>query len=127
MYVSILQGKSMKKWLLGGMGDGFRIFKVLVLVAIPVGILLFHVWGQYRITKLGYEVAEQTSEHRSLIEEQRKLTIEATFQGRSERVLTVAKERFGLEPMHPEQVIQVEPNAADGTSGEQASLDLVRP
>jgi cell division protein FtsL len=116
----------MKKWLLDGMGDGFRIFKVLVLVAIPVGILLFHVWGQFRITKLGYEVAEQTTEHRSLIEEQRKLTIEATFQGRSERVLSMAKERFGLEPMQPEQVIQVDQHADDGASGEQAALDLYR-
>jgi cell division protein FtsL len=119
----------MKKWLLEGMSDAFRISKVLVVVAVPVSILMFHVWGQFRITELGYEVAEQTTEHRALIEEQRKLTIEATFQGRSERVLTVAKERFGLEPMQPEQVVQVlavDDAGAEGAAGEQAALDLRR-
>lgn len=114
----------MKKWMFDGMGDGVRVLKVLVIVAIPVCILLFHVWNQFRITKLGYEVAEQTREHRELIEERRTLSIEATFQGRSERVLSVAKERFGLEPLEPEQVIQLDRTAFDGASEEQASLDL---
>ncbi|QDG54778.1 hypothetical protein FIV42_29735 [Persicimonas caeni] len=114
----------MKKWLSEGMGDGFRVLKVLVVVAIPVCILLFHVWNQFRITELGYEVAQQTRDHRELIEERRKLSIEATFQGRSERVLTVAKERFGLEPLEPEQVIQIDETAFGGASEEQASLDL---
>ena len=38
----------------------------------------------------------------------------------------MAKERFGLEPMQPEQVIQVDQHADDGASGEQAALDLYR-
>lgn len=114
----------MKKWLLDGLGDGFRIAKVLTIVAVPVAILMFHVWNQFRITDLGYEVAAQTREHRDLIEEKRKLSIEATFQGRTERVMTVAKERFGLEPLQPEQVIQIDREALDGASQEQAALDL---
>lgn len=114
----------MKRMLFDGVSDGFRIAKVLVVVAIPVALLLFHVWNQFRITQLGYEVAQQTHEHRELIEEQRKLSIEATFQGRSERVLSLAREKFGLEPLEPEQVIQVDAARNDGASAEQASLDL---
>ena len=114
----------MNKSLKEGLGDGVRVLKVLVVVAIPVCILLFHVWNQFRITELGYEVAAQTREHRELIEDRRKLSIEATFQGRSERVLTVAKERFGLEPMQPEQVIQIDQKAFGGASEEQAALEL---
>lgn len=113
----------MKQWLLDGVGDGLRILKVLVIVAIPVAFLLFHVFNQYRITQLGYEVAEQTREHRDLIEDRRKLSIEATFQGRSERVMTVAKEKFGLEPLRPEQVVQVT-TTEESASAEQAALDL---
>lgn len=88
--------------------DSWKVLKIVVLVGVPVAMLLFHVWTQYRITKLGYEVAEQTEEHRELIEEQRKLSIEATYQGRTERVLSVATERFGLQPMEPEQVVSVD-------------------
>jgi cell division protein FtsL len=118
----------MKRWLSEGWADGLRILKVLAIVSIPVALLLFHVWNQYRITDLGYEVSEQAREHRTLIEEHRKLSIEATFQGRSERVLTVARERFGLEPIEPRQVIEVESSAdAEVPAAEQAALHLRTP
>ncbi len=113
----------MKDLLSKGLSDGLQILKVLAIVSIPVALLLFHVWTQFRITQLGYEVAEETTEHRGLIEEQRKLSIEATFQGRSERVLTVAREHFGLEPVHPEQVVEID-MLADEQPAEQAALQL---
>ncbi|MFP4598113.1 MAG: cell division protein FtsL [Persicimonas sp.] len=114
----------MKDWLSKASKDGLQLLKVLAIVSIPVALLLFHVWTQFRITQLGYEVAEETTEHRGLIEEQRKLSIEATFQGRSERVLSVARERFGLQPLQPEQVVEIDMLADEQPAAEQAALQL---
>lgn len=122
----------MKKMLMGSLADGLRILRVTALIAVPIAMLFFHVWTRYQITDLGYEVAEQTRTHRQLIEEQRKLSIEATFQGRSDRVLGLAREKFGLQELQPSQVIQVEqlaqndaPESKDA-SAQHAALELNR-
>lgn len=116
---------SRKTWR-DAIGDMWRVVKLVAIISVPMGLLFFHVFNQYRIAALGYEVADQTREHRELIEEHRKLRIEASFQGRSDRMTAVARERFGLEPIHPEQVIGVtvgdDPRQA--ALGERASLDL---
>jgi cell division protein FtsL len=109
--------------------DVWRVTRIVGLVCIPVAILLFHVWTQFQITSLGYEVAEQTREHRELIEENRKLSIEATYQGRTERVLSVAQDQFGLQPMQPEQVVPVDIQRASSddestNSPEHAALQV---
>jgi cell division protein FtsL len=110
------------------LADVWRVTRIVGLVCIPVAILLFHVWTQFQITSLGYEVAEQTRKHRQLIEENRKLSIEATYQGRTERVLSVAQEQFGLQPMQPEQVVPVDIRQAssedDAESAEHAVLQV---
>lgn len=103
--------------------DVWRVARIVGLVSIPVAILLFHVWTQFQITSLGYEVAEQTREHRQLIEENRKLSIEATYQGRTERVLSVAQDQFGLQPMQPEQVVPVDIQRASGDDDDAASTE----
>lgn len=92
------------KWI----ADAVLVAKVFVLVAIPTGLLLVHVWNQYRITEVGYEIAAVTTEHRVLLEENKKLTVEARLQGRSDRVAEVARRQFGLAETRPEQVITVE-------------------
>ncbi|MGM0556259.1 MAG: cell division protein FtsL [Myxococcota bacterium] len=109
--------------------DVWRVARIVGLVCIPVAMLMFHVWTQFQITSLGYEVAEQTREHRELIEQNRKLSIEATYQGRTERVLSVAQEQFGLQPMQPEQVVPVDIQRASGDdestqSSEHAALQV---
>src|SRR5690554_2461460 len=120
----------MKKMLKESAADGLRILRVVALVAIPVAMLFFHVWTRYQITDLGYEVAEQTRTHRQLIEEKRKLSIEAAYQGRNDRVLALAREKFGLEELQPSQVIQVEQFAHNDAKQDQdapekhASLEL---
>lgn len=122
----------MKKMLMGSAADGLRILRVVALIAIPVAMLFFHVWTRYQITDLGYEVAEQTRTHRELIEEKRKLSIEAAYQGRNDRVLALAREKFGLEELQPSQVIQVEqfaqnePAADQKASAKHAALELNR-
>ncbi len=102
--------------------DAVLVSKVFVLVAIPTSLLLLHVSNQYRITEVGYEIADVTGEYRQLLEENKKLTVEARVQGRSERVAEVGRRQFGLEETRPEQVITVELESP-GKIEEHAALD----
>lgn len=107
--------------------DAYRVGRVLVVIAVPVALLLTHVWYQVRITQLGYQISEETERHEKLADEHRKLQIETAVEGRSERLADRAKRRFGLEQIDPEQVITVEPqNGAPSESFDQtehAALD----
>ncbi len=100
--------------------DAYRVGRVLLVIAVPVALLLTHVWYQVRITQLGYQISEETERHESLADEHRKLQIETAVEGRSERLADRAKRRFGLEQIDPEQVITVEPQkGAPGESFDQ--------
>lgn len=100
--------------------DAYRVGRVLLVIAVPVALLLTHVWYQVRITQLGYQISEETERHENLADEHRKLQIETAVEGRSERLADRAKRRFGLEQVEPEQVITVEPqNGASGESFDQ--------
>jgi len=104
-----------------------RVGRVALLVAIPAVLLLTHVWYKYRITQLGYQISEQTDRHERLVDEQRKLEIQAAVEGRSERLSEVARERFRLERVDPQQIITVDPATVDGGESldetEHAALD----
>lgn len=105
-----------KTHLIAGSKDVLRVGGVVVVATAIVGILLFHVWNQYQITQLGYRIAEVTHEHRRLLEENKKLSIEAAIQGRSERMTGVARDQFGLEPLKPEQVRSIPAEALNGVA-----------
>ena len=98
-------------------GDATRVALWTVMISLVGAMLMFHVWNQYRITEAGYEIARVTAEHRKLLERNKLLSIEAAVVGRTERLTTVAKQRYGLQPVAPEQVREVrliedEPHAA---------------
>lgn len=114
----------MKTQLIACSKDALRVGAVIAVATAIVGILLFHVWNQYKITQLGYRIAEVTHEHRRLLEENKKLSIEAAVQGRSERMTNVAREQFGLQPLKPEQVRTIPAAALNGfaTSTDNESL-----
>lgn len=112
----------MKQWINNCVIDAVVVAKLLVLVAVPTGLLLFHVWNQYQITAVGYEIAEVTTEHRKLLEENKKLTVEARLQGRSDRVTRVARDHYGLREARPEQVIKVSLDGQEAVE-EHARLD----
>ena len=110
-------------WLLPTLRDLARVVATVGLVAIPVAILLSHLHVQYDITRTGYTIAQVTRTHRDLTESSRRLQIEAAVQGRTERMTTLAKERFGLEPTRPEQVTLIEWRASqDEAPAAQAAL-----
>lgn len=101
----------MKTWLKKSwVRDTAIIVQVVAMMAIPTALLLVHVTNQYRITELGYQIAQVTSEHRALLEENKKLTVEARVQGRSDRLAEMARRDFGLIEARPEQIITVDLN-----------------
>lgn len=106
--------------------DALRIGAIVGVLAAVVGLLMFHVWNQYRIVQLGYQIADVTHEHRQLIERNKKLSIEAAVVGRTERLSDVARDRYGLEPIKPEQVRPLHVDVAEGEgvveAGEHAAL-----
>ena len=112
----------MKKWIREMLSNTAIVAKVLLIIAVPTALLLFHVWNQYRITQVGYQIAEVTTEHRVLLEENKKLTVEARIQGRSDRVSRVARQQFGLRETHPDQIITIDPEAKSAEE-EHALLD----
>lgn len=105
--------------------DLLQIAMVFAVVAIPVALLLSHVYMQYSIAQTGYDIASVTSEHRALAEEHKKLQIEAAVQGRTERITTLARERYGLLPTRPEQITIIEgfQSAQEEQLAEDAPLD----
>ena len=122
------------KWLkdlsLRLLANAYRVAKMLVLVAVPAALLLTHVWYQYRITQLGYKISEETERHAELVDRNRKLTIQTAVESRSDRITDLAKERFGLERVEPEQVITIDPDAVEPgetlDETEHASLEQKR-
>ena len=112
----------MKQWLRQGFANAMVVVTVLAMTAVPVGLLVFHVWNQFRIAEVGYEIAEATSEHQELLEENKKLVVEARLQGRSDRVAEMAREQFGLEQARPEQIVRIE-RGEEPTIEEHAHLD----
>lgn len=115
----------MKAWCKRVFADTARVTALVTFLAVAVGLLMFHVWNEYRIVQIGYEIAEVTTQHRQLLEENKKLAIEAAVVGRTERLSTVARTRYGLEPVRPEQVRPLAVDVAGGGvigAGEHAAL-----
>lgn len=113
----------MKEKLKDATQDLYRIGLVIGCVTAVSGLLGFHVWNQYRITQIGYEISQVTSDHRALMEENKKLAIEVAVQGRAERMTSLARERYGLEPLKPAQVWDVSKVRDAGGPLQHASLE----
>lgn len=86
------------------MRDVVQVAALTAFLAAASALLMVHVWNQYRIMHIGYEIADVTSEHQRLLEQNKKLAIEAAVVGRTERLSDVARERYGLVPVQPDQV-----------------------
>ena len=72
-----------------------------------------------QVVKLGYEMTSLHRERRSLMEERRKLTLEAAVSTRSDRMEQVARETVGLEPLRPDQIIIVRVDDAPAEAAER--------
>lgn len=91
--------------------DFFRnvltVGKLVGVLAVPTALLLTHVWYQYRVVQLGYEISEETRRHEQLADRHRKLTIQYAVESRSRRVTKTARRKFGLQRLEPDQLVDV--------------------
>lgn len=101
--------------------DALHIMLLVALVAIPASLLLGHLHTRYEISQAGYDIAKVTRTHRKLMEENKKLSIEAAVLGRTERMSDMARDRFGLVPTRPERVYKISLEAAPAAQHAQLS------
>lgn len=116
----------MKQWFSELFVNTVVVAKVMLVVAVPTSLLVVHVWNQFRVAQMGYEIAEATSEHEQLLEEQKKLTVEARLQGRSDRVSEMARQQFDLRVPEPDQFVTVG-ESPEEASGEHAHAETTGP
>ena len=60
---------------------------------------------RHEVYRLGYEMGALTREHDLLLEENRRLLVEAALQSSAERLEQEALERLQLRPTEPHQVL----------------------
>jgi len=79
----------------------------LFFAALIVAIGLLTVWSRLESVRLGYRITEQTQTNHKLIQENRRLRIEAAELKRPIRVLSLVKGRLGLGLPRKGQVIAI--------------------
>jgi cell division protein FtsL len=93
---------------------GARPRGTTLLVVIGCGALLtlgalFFVWQRYQFIRLGFEVGALRQRQAELQERIEPLEVEAEYLARPERIEAIARERLGMRPPSPSQVIVIEP------------------
>lgn len=76
-----------------------------VVCSLFAGVLLRYLSMRHEVYQLGYKMADETREHSQLLEENRRLVVEAALQGNTERLEQEALERLGLRPTEPGQIL----------------------
>ena len=89
-------GNSDLVWLVGG---------VLVCAWFVFGLLRY-LEQRHEVYRLGYEMSALTQEHDLLLEENRRLVVEAALQSSAERLEEEAYQRLGLRPTEASQILQ---------------------
>ena len=74
-----------------------------------VGLLICEVWYRIETVNHGYYMTRLTRERQQLLEDRKKLQIEATVNARTERIDQIARDSLGLESVRKDQIIEVGP------------------
>ena len=84
----------------------------LALVLLCAGLItvgaVFYIWQRFQYIRLGFEVATRRAELQVLERRLEPLQVEADFLSRPERIDALARDKLGLVPPVPSQVIVVE-------------------
>ncbi len=100
--------------------DTLVVLGTLLITSLIVSILLLQVWNRVQVFELGYQMTELTREREALMEEQKRLRVEAVISSTTERLDKVAREDLGLRPIMPGQVILVGDRRTASVDGEVA-------
>jgi cell division protein FtsL len=90
---------------------GATLMAVLACAALVTLGAMFFVWQRYQFVSLGFAVGELRQRQAALEERIRPLQVEAEYLSRPERIEAIARERLGMRPPAPGQVVVIEPGA----------------
>lgn len=99
-----MAGMVTRKKLIGN-SDLVWLVMCTVVCSLFVGVLLRYLSLRHEVYQLGYQMADETREHSLLLEENRRLLVEAALLSNTERLEEEALERLGLRPTEPSQIV----------------------
>ena len=86
-----------------GLSFSSLIFVALVLMAVA----LLYVWSHVNMTRLEYQVAEEIGNRERLLEEQKKLKVEAATLKAPQRIEVIARNKLQMFYPERDQVISI--------------------
>ena len=86
---------------------GLKQVPFIMVICVVMLMSLFYVWPHIRMTELEYQVAEEMSVRRRLLEEREKLKIEYATLKSPQRIETLAKERLQMTYPERDQMIDL--------------------
>ncbi len=90
---------------LAGNRDILWVLVCTAVCAAMVAVLLRNLGMRHDIYRMGYEVTALTEEHSLLLEENRRLAVEAALQSNTERLEAEALDGLRLRQTDPEQIV----------------------
>ena len=79
----------------------------IFIMAIFITELLIYTWSRLQCIQTGYEISNETGKHKELIAIQKNLKIELARLKSPKRISKIARERLGMAPPSPEQIISI--------------------
>jgi cell division protein FtsL len=81
-----------------------KVFWLMILLFF-LSEIFFYTWCRVQCTHIGYEIADIVKEHEQLLADQIQLKIEMERLKSPKRIEKIAREKFGLIPPTPQQVV----------------------
>ena len=91
----------------GRLAFGLKQVPFFMVICAVMLIPLFYVWPHIRMTELEYQVAEEMSVRRRLLEEREKLKIEYATLKSPQRIESLAKEKLQMTYPERDQMINL--------------------
>lgn len=92
----------------GARANGATLLLVLGCALLLTLGALFFVWQRYQFLRLGFEVGALRQRQLDLQQRIRPLEVEAEYLARPERIEAIARERLGMRPPLPSEMILIE-------------------
>lgn len=86
---------------------GLKQVPFIMAICVVMLISLFYVWPHIRMTELEYQVAEEMSIRRRLLEESEKLKVEYAMLKSPQRIENLAKEKLQMTYPERDQMINL--------------------
>ena len=85
------------------------VIKLLFLGAFVVSLSLFYIWSRIQIVQLGYEINEYKHEQMLLLDESKKLKIEASLLKSPTRLQDLLNDKIHMALPEKDKIIAVQP------------------